>query len=119
MASHTGVVVSSLLALRATRAERRERSLREQSDTNLRKAEEAREEARSHAYAGDMKAADTALSEGNLGHAVDLLRKYIPRSGERDLRGVEWRYLWMASRGDVARHRRYLAAGSTAGGVAS
>jgi len=98
-----GVVVSSLLAMRASRAERRERNLREQADIHLRKAEEAREEARAHAYAGDMKGANTALNEGNLGHAVDLLRKYFPRAAERDLRGVEWRYLWMASRGNELR----------------
>jgi len=32
--------------------------------------------------------------KGNLKRAQDLLRAHIPKAGERDLRGFEWRYLW-------------------------
>src|SRR5262249_22835795 len=36
----------------------------------------------------------------DLGEALGLLRRYIPQAGERDLRGIEWRYAWQAARGD-------------------
>jgi WD40 repeat protein len=53
-----------------------------------------------YAYASDMKAAQIALQQSNLGMALSLLRRYLPKPGEEDLRGIEWRYLWGASRGD-------------------
>jgi WD40 repeat protein len=57
-------------------------------------------QARRRAYASDMKAAQVALEQNNLGLAVTLLRRYFPQPGEEDLRGLEWRYLWQQSRGD-------------------
>ena len=35
-----------------------------------------------------------AWEEGNLKRAQTLLRAHIPKRGEPDLRGFEWRYLW-------------------------
>jgi WD40 repeat protein/serine/threonine protein kinase len=46
------------------------------------------------AYTSDMAVVQQAWDEGNLGRAQDKLRKYVPKPGERDLRGFEWRYLW-------------------------
>ena len=55
---------------------------------------------RLNAYAADMKAAQIALGENNLGHAQELVAKYFPKSGETDLRTFEWRYLWSRCQGD-------------------
>lgn len=62
-----------------------------------------------HAYAGDIKEAQRALEEGDLGGARRTLDKYRPGKpafGVRhptlavDLRGWEWRYLWDQCRSD-------------------
>jgi WD40 repeat protein/serine/threonine protein kinase len=87
-----GVITSSLLAVRAVRAEGAERELR-------RRADEARESARLRAYAADMRSAGTALQANDLGRVQDLLQRYAPAPHETDLRGMEWRYLWKATRG--------------------
>lgn len=93
-------VVSSGLAVRATRAERRERELR-------RRAEQATEEARIQAYTSDMRSAASAVSASHFGQAAGLLKRHLPRPGEVDLRGIEWRYLWEAARGDETRSIAY------------
>jgi WD40 repeat protein len=98
-----GVVASSLQAVRAGRAELRERQLRQEAQLNEHRAREASERARLQAYASDMKSASGALEANNLGEAHDLLSRYFPKPGEADLRGIEWRYLWQASRGDELR----------------
>lgn len=64
------------------------------------RAEEERRLQRRYAYASDMKAAQIALQENNLGMALNLLQRYLPQAGEEDLRGIEWRYLWQLSRSD-------------------
>ena len=51
-------------------------------------------EARANLYAADINAAQRALEADNLRQALDLLRKQMPKPGEPDLRGFEWRYLW-------------------------
>lgn len=48
-----------------------------------------------------MNVADHAFAEGNLGRTKELLDRHVPRDGEPDLRGFEWRYLWGLSRGDA------------------
>jgi WD40 repeat protein len=61
------------------------------------------------AYASDMKLAQFALEEGDLGGARRLLDNYRPRLSSpstlnsqlpNDLRGWEWRYLWGLCRSD-------------------
>jgi hypothetical protein len=47
-----------------------------------------------------MKAAQVALQQNSRQQAVTLLDQYWPQPGEPDLRGIEWRYLWQAARGD-------------------
>lgn len=64
------------------------------------RAEAERRLQRRFAYASDMKAAQIALQQSNLGMALNLLRRYLPRGGEDNLRGIEWRYLWQMSRSD-------------------
>src|SRR5262249_55561989 len=46
------------------------------------------------AYASDMNLAQQAWNDGNWRRAQALLRNYIPKPGQYDVRGFEWRYLW-------------------------
>jgi WD40 repeat protein/serine/threonine protein kinase/class 3 adenylate cyclase len=57
-------------------------------------------ELRRNLYVADMRVAQRAVQESNLGLASDLVRKYIPKPNEEDLRGWEWRYLWKLYHGD-------------------
>ncbi|HEY1111832.1 MAG TPA: protein kinase, partial [Opitutaceae bacterium] len=96
-----GAVVSAWQAVRATRAEHKERQLRQQ-ETVLRKEKEAHERAaRRIAYASDMNRVQDALSNGNLGLAAQLLNRQRPKAGQDDLRGWEWRYLWQFCQNDT------------------
>ena len=74
-----GVLVSSLEAVRARRAELLTRHT---------------------GYVADMDLANRAINEGDLGMAQTLLRRYWPGSQEPDLRNWEWRYLAGISDGD-------------------
>ncbi|HAF15664.1 MAG TPA: hypothetical protein DCK99_18605 [Blastocatellia bacterium] len=49
---------------------------------------------RRNLYTADMNLAHQAWQEGNLQNAQALLRAHLPKAGEEDLRGFEWRYLW-------------------------
>jgi len=59
-----------------------------------RRAEQHAAESRRNLYAADMMLAQAALEAGNTGRAHELLQRYLPRRGEEDLRGWEWRYAW-------------------------
>ena len=66
-----------------------------------RRAEGERQMQRLRAYAADMRAADAAIQEADLGQATELLERYLPpTTAETDVRGIEWRYLWQLSRSD-------------------
>src|SRR5262245_49165910 len=67
----------------------------------------AKEQLRRNAYGADMRVAALPLEQQNLGHADDLLRKYVPKRREEDLRGFEWRYLWQQCRGDELQTLRH------------
>jgi WD40 repeat protein len=56
--------------------------------------------ARQNLYAADINLAQQALLADNLRQARVLLRNHIPKPGESDLRGFEWRHLWQQSQGD-------------------
>jgi eukaryotic-like serine/threonine-protein kinase len=55
---------------------------------------------RRHLYAADMLLAREALEDNNRGRATELLERHRPRPGQEDLRGWEWRHLWLRSRSD-------------------
>jgi hypothetical protein len=109
-----GVLVSTWQAVRAIRAGRSEAEARLRADQAARAAESERERAekdekkvkgsellaRESLYAADMNLAQQALAANNRGRALDLLRKHSPPSGEQDLRGFEWRFLWNECKGD-------------------
>jgi WD40 repeat protein len=128
-----GIAVSTWQAVRATRAEREQGLQRVRAEANEQKAleaqanetkqrqaaEQARQRAeaekllaRQHAYAADMKLADIAWRENNLGQAMVALRRQIPKPGEADLRGIDWRYLWQKCQGQpraIFRHEAEVA----------
>jgi WD40 repeat protein/serine/threonine protein kinase len=109
-----GLGVSTSLFIRESKAhDRAVAAEREQSRSReaAEKAQEKEAQERRRAEAGeqsaqrsvcdaDMLLAFQALDAGNLGRARELMRKHLPQSGETDLRGWEWRYLWRQCRGD-------------------
>ena len=66
----------------------------------LNKARRDRDWAELEAYVADTKLVDAAFQAGNLGQAMNLLRRHIPATAAKDLRGVEWRYLWQRCQGE-------------------
>ena len=109
-----GTVVSTWYAVRANKAEKaqsylridaQQRELKSREDftnaTRLRKvAESSLEQLRRLVYMSDMNVADHALREGNVGSAEKILQKHIPMSGQPDMRGLEWRYIFGETRGE-------------------
>jgi len=47
-----------------------------------------------HLYTSDVNSAYQAWEDGNVSRVHHLLIRHMPRSGEEDLRGFEWHYLW-------------------------
>ena len=70
------------------------------ADKGRREAEAQRLQAEESRYAANMRLAQQAADEGNLGRTVYLLRQYVPRPGDPDLRGFEWRHLAWVCFGD-------------------
>ncbi len=70
------------------------------AEQHAQRAEQKSAESRRNLYAADMILAQAALETGNIGRAKELLRKYLPQPGEKDLRGWEWRYAWNQCRSD-------------------
>jgi WD40 repeat protein len=95
------VVIALLLGMGiSTWQARIANTARKRAEREERKAKEGEQKQRLIAYASDMKVAQGDLMENNLTRVVELLNRYIPKQGEEDLRGIEWRYLWQASKGD-------------------
>ena len=102
-----GISVSVWQATSASRAADREEqqriaaeNLKGIAEANETEARRLAEEIRLVAYVSDMKVIQNALDEHNLLTARRLLNRHRPKSGETDLRGLEWRYLWSRARGD-------------------
>ena len=102
-----GVTISVWYAIRATDAEhtardaqQQESVLRKQAVAEQQRAETEKSAARLNEYIADINLAQQSLTDGNYGRAVQLLNKHLPKAGEPDLRGFEWRYLSHVSQGD-------------------
>ncbi len=91
--------VSSWMALRATRLAASEQRLRRQAETN-------ESHLRHTVYSADMSLAAMALEREDEEAAREALRRHIPRNGETDIRGWEWRCLWNLAEGDFSRGLR-------------
>jgi WD40 repeat protein len=63
-----------------------------------------RDHARRLLYASDMNLAQRAFESGNVGLGRGLLESYLAanQSGQEDLRGFEWYYLWRLYNGQLA-----------------
>jgi WD40 repeat protein len=59
-----------------------------------RRAEAGELSARLNQYVSDMNLVQQAWEGGNVKRAQTLLRSHIPKPGQPDFRGFEWRYLW-------------------------
>lgn len=55
-------------------------------------------EARRTLYISQMKAVQLAWDRGDIAEARTMLRAQVPKKGEEDLRGFEWRYYWKQCR---------------------
>jgi WD40 repeat protein len=103
-----GVVVSSWLAIRATRAEHEQNRLRRvaqlaQQNESLQRQAAEREGLATlrQAYNSEMNLAQQALLTHNYGRTVALLDRHRPRPDKPDLRQWEWRYFWNQSRSEA------------------
>ncbi|MGA2867324.1 MAG: WD40 repeat domain-containing serine/threonine-protein kinase, partial [Verrucomicrobiota bacterium] len=71
------------------------------ADATARRESEQRRRAEAYLYDADMNLAGQALQQNNLGRALSFLDLHRPaKTGQRDLRGWEWRYLWEKCRSD-------------------
>ncbi|MBX3731217.1 MAG: hypothetical protein KF791_01340 [Verrucomicrobiae bacterium] len=70
------------------------------AETSAARAADNEAVARASLYAADIQLAQQALRSDNLCLARALLQNHVPRPGEPDLRGFEWRYLWRQSQGE-------------------
>ncbi|MEW6156886.1 MAG: protein kinase [Verrucomicrobiota bacterium] len=95
--------LSTWMFMREREVQQEQSRLLTVAETQSAVAREAVRELRLRSYAADMKVAHIALLENNVGRTVELLERWFPVAGEADLRGIEWRYLWQASR-NAARH---------------
>jgi WD40 repeat protein len=57
--------------------------------------------AQRHVYNSDMSLAFRALEENLFGRVQEIVRQHIPKPGEPDFRGWEWRYAWAQSQSDA------------------
>jgi len=89
-----GVVVSTLQAVRATRAERAQGALRKQAEAGESKAQDLAEQNRQNLYAARVQLSQQLFEQGDVERVLELLKSLRPSGGETDLRGFEWYYLW-------------------------
>ena len=65
-------------------------------------ATEKARDAQLNLYVSDMNLAQEAYEEGYVKRSLRLLGRHRPKSGETELRGFEWRYLWwLCQHGDA------------------
>jgi serine/threonine protein kinase len=94
-----GISLSVWEAIEATRAEKQANTnaifARQSSELAEQRAIEARKSeinALQRAYNSDMFLAYRALEENLFSHVQETVRQYVPKPGEPDFRGWEWRY---------------------------
>src|SRR5262249_24690852 len=119
-----GTVVSTMEAIRATRAQQEQSRLREAAEQSQRveaqqrrAADAARTEAdrqrglasaqemlaRRRFYDAEMNLANQAWEAGEFARTADLLETQQPHPGQPDLRSFEWYYLWGLCNGRLLR----------------
>lgn len=97
-----GSAVFGWINMRRAQAAEKQAQQARAGETKLREQAQANEvTARQTAYAADMNLAIQAVRDSNIGRALELIDRYRPQPGQRDLRGWEWRYLWQQTRSDA------------------
>ena len=66
----------------------------QRADSERDRAEAREQETRRHWYVADLNLARQIWQQAHIARTRELLRRHIPRSGQEDLRGFEWHYLW-------------------------
>ncbi|MFO1458072.1 MAG: protein kinase [Verrucomicrobiota bacterium] len=95
------IILGTIVALLFFQRQAQQEAAQARRESALRSRAEASElAARRNLYSADMNLAFRALDEGNRGQVVQKLEDWRPLSGEPDLRGWEWRYLFEQCRGD-------------------
>ncbi len=89
-----GTAISIWQATVAHRAERLARDQQQIAQEQKALAEESERTARRNLYTTNINLADVAWRRGHVGHMLELLEAQRPDSGQPDLRGFEWYYLW-------------------------
>jgi WD40 repeat protein len=96
------VLLSLIIGLGISLLEFAQKSRAEREQSRLLDAAQKQEfSARQKAYAVSMNLIQQALNSDNLGRATELLNEQRPKTGQKDLRGWEWRYLWQHCRSDA------------------
>ncbi len=89
------VVVATFCALTAAAYYQSRRA-----DRHAQRADERTRAERRARYVAEMNLAQDALEEGNYRRLADLLDAQWPAPGQEDLRGFEWRHLWLRCHAD-------------------
>ena len=93
-----GIAASTLEAIRARQSERVAKNEATVAGEQRQRADAEKAKAAHLLYDSDINLAQQALKANNLGRARQLLDRHRPQSGDEDLRGWEWRYLWRLTR---------------------
>lgn len=110
-----GFAISTFQAIKATRAEFKQSEMRTLAVESLEReaaerkraqaaqiaAIESKEKARRLLYVADMNLAQEAFEQNNLGMTRRILNRHRPSDQEEDLRGWDWRHLWLLTRSEV------------------
>jgi serine/threonine protein kinase/WD40 repeat protein len=103
-----GVVAASLLAIRATNAERQAAADRDvaidaeqTADREKLNALASRDELRHSLYVSDLQMAASLWQGKDRARTLEVLDRQRPQAGEPDLRGFEWHFLNRESRNEV------------------
>jgi len=114
-----GLVVSTWMFAKERKARQRalaaeDTARKKEAEAEAASAEFQKSEREKHRnlYVAEMGLARAAWEQGQLERMRELLRSHIPKAGEEDLRGFEWRYLWRLCREDalatLAGHADYV-----------
>src|SRR5438105_2816769 len=79
---------------RALAAEETARKKQSEAEAASVKFQNSEREKNRNLYAAEMALTRSSWEDGQVERALDLLRSHIPKPGQEDLRGFEWRFLW-------------------------
>ncbi len=87
-----GFLVSTLFAIETAKQSHIAEKNEAVAISQTKNAKAKTEEARRNLYAAHMSLIQRNWDEGNVGNALELLNRHLPKNGDSDLRGFEWYY---------------------------